>query len=314
MARALPPLNSLRAFEAAARHLSFTKAAEELNVTPAAISHQIKALEEFLGVVLFRRLTRALRLTDAGQAAFPKVREGFDNLAEAVEILRAEEEGKVLTVSVSPSFGAKWLVPRLDRFRAAHPDLDIRIDATDRLADFQGDNVDVALRYGMGNYPSLLVDKLFGAEMVPVCSPDLLDGTQPLRRPLDLVHHTLLHLDWTLEEQTSPSWRMWLLAAGVSEVDATRGPRFSRNGAGLQPGPARRAATVAAATGFGASHIAAPRLDPGGGGLAQLAHVAAGRGRVRGRRHARPAFQHGKHDGPGRHRGPGRGSGQDRAR
>jgi LysR family glycine cleavage system transcriptional activator len=220
-------LNSLRAFEAAARHLSFTKAAGELNVTPAAISHQIKALEEFLGVVLFRRLTRALRLSNAGQAAFPKVREGFDNLAEAVEILRAEEESKVLTVSVSPSFGAKWLVPRLDRFRAAHPDLDIRIDATDRLADFQGDNVDVALRYGMGNYPSLLVDKLFGAEMVPVCSPDLLDGPQPLRRPQDLVDHTLLHLDWTLEEEASPSWRMWLLAAGVSEVDATRGPRFS---------------------------------------------------------------------------------------
>jgi len=227
MARSLPPLNSLRAFEAAARHLSFTKAAEELSVTPAAISHQIKALEEFLGVVLFRRLTRALRLTDAGQAAFPKVREGFDKLAEAVEILRAEEEGKVLTVSVEPSFGAKWLVPRLDRFRVAHPDLDIRIDATDRLADFQGDNVDVALRYGKGNYPGLLVDKLFGVEMVPVCSPGLLDGPQPLQRPQDLAHHTLLHLDWILEEQTSPSWRMWLLAAGVSEVDATRGPRFN---------------------------------------------------------------------------------------
>ena len=227
MARSLPPLNSLRAFEAAARHLSFTKAAEELSVTPAAISHQIKALEEFLGVVLFRRLTRALRLTDAGQAAFPKVREGFDKLAEAVEILRAEEESKVLTVSVSPSFGAKWLVPRLDRFRAAHPDFDIRIDATDRLADFQGDNVDVALRYGKGNYPGLLVDKLFGVEMVPVCSPELLDGPQPLQQPQDLAHHTLLHLDWILEEQTSPSWRMWLLAAGVSEVDATRGPRFS---------------------------------------------------------------------------------------
>jgi LysR family glycine cleavage system transcriptional activator len=220
-------LNSLRAFEAAARHLSFTKAAEELNVTPAAISHQIKALEGFLGVVLFRRLTRALRLTDAGQAAFPKVREGFDNLAEAIQILRAEEETNVLTVSVSPSFGAKWLVPRLDRFRAAHPDLDIRIDATDRLADFQGDNVDVALRYGKGEYPGLRIDKLADVEMVPVCGPALLEGPQPLRRPEDLAYHTLLHLDWILEEQTSPSWRMWLLAAGVPEVDATRGPRFS---------------------------------------------------------------------------------------
>ncbi len=227
MTRSLPPLNGLRAFEAAARSLSFKKAADELGVTPAAISHQVKSLEDYLGVALFRRLTRALRLTDAGQAAFPKLNEGFDNLAEAVAILRAGEAATVLTVSVSASFGAKWLVPRLDRFRAAHPDLDVRIDATDRLADFQHDNVDLALRYGTGRYPGLRIDKLADVEIVPVCSPARLAGPPPLRRPQDLAGHTLLHLDWTLEEETSPSWRMWLLAAGVTEVDATRGPRFS---------------------------------------------------------------------------------------
>jgi LysR family glycine cleavage system transcriptional activator len=227
MARRLPPLNALRAFEAAARHLSFTKAAEELNVTPAAISHQVKGLEAQLGVELFRRLTRALRLTDAGQAAYPKLRDGFDRLAEGVELIRAQDGGSVLTVSVPPSFGAKWLVPRLDRFRARHPDLDVRIDATDRLTDFRQDNVDVALRYGAGDYPGLHVDKLFGEEMVPLCSPRLLEGPLPLKVPGDLRHHTLLHLEWSRTLETSPSWRMWLLAAGVHDVDASRGPRFS---------------------------------------------------------------------------------------
>ena len=125
MARPLPPLNALRAFESAGRHLSFTKAAAELNVTPAAIGHQVKALEELLEVPLFRRLTRALRLTQAGQAALPPLRDGFDKLADAVDLLRAHENSGAITVSLGPAFAAKWLVPRLDRFRAAHPDLDV---------------------------------------------------------------------------------------------------------------------------------------------------------------------------------------------
>jgi LysR family glycine cleavage system transcriptional activator len=239
MGRNLPPLNALRAFEAAARHLSFTKAAEELHVTPAAVSHQIKGLEAQLGVPLFRRLTRALRLTEAGQAAFPKMRDGFDRLAEGVELLKAHEDDDSLTVSVSPSFGAKWLVPRLESLRTAHPDIDVRIDATDRLADFQGDGVDVALRYGPGNYPGLRVDKLFVQEMAPVCSPKLLEGEHPLKVPEDLRHHTLLHLDWTREAEAAPNWRMWLLAAGVDNVgpggvDPARGPRFSMDSLALQ--------------------------------------------------------------------------------
>ncbi len=262
MSRRLPPLNALRAFEAAARHLSFTKAARELNVTPAAISHQVKALEEHLGVALFRRLTRALRLTDAGQTAYPKLSEGFDRLAEAVELVRAQEDSAVLSVSVSPSFGAKWLVPRLDRFRAKHPDIDVRIDATDRLADFRQDNIEIALRYGRGDYPGLLVDRLFGEEMTPVCSPRLLEGPRPLKVPDDLRHHTLLHVEWSRNQETTASWRMWLLAAGIHDIDATRGPRFSMESMALQAAidglGVALASTVIAANDLAAGRLVMP--------------------------------------------------------
>ena len=227
MRQRLPPLNALRAFEAAARHLSFTKAAAELNVTPAAISHQVKALEDFLDIPLFRRLTRALLLTEAGQAALPTLREGFDKLAEAAEQLRRHQDSGVLKVSVTPSFGAKWLVPRLDRFRAVHPEIDVRLDATDSLTDFGRDDVDIALRYGTGDYPGLRVDPLVTAVAYPVCSPRLLDGPQPLGGPGDLHHHTLLHVEWRMADEASPNWRMWLLAAGVEGIDPMRGPRFS---------------------------------------------------------------------------------------
>ncbi|MEM7222133.1 MAG: transcriptional regulator GcvA [Pseudomonadota bacterium] len=234
MARPLPPLNALRAFESAARHLSFTKAAAELNVTPAAVSHQVKSLEELLEVPLFRRLTRALRLTDAGQAALPALSQGFDKLAQGVEQMRAHCESGVLTVSVSPSFGAKWLVPRLENFRLRHPDIEIRIDGTDRLVDLARDEADVAVRYGAGGYPGVRVDCLFSQVNTPVCSPALLEGPHPLRRPADLKHHTLLHVDWKEAEEYAPSWRMWLLAAGLHDIDPTRGPRFTMENMAVQ--------------------------------------------------------------------------------
>lgn len=224
MSRSLPPLNALRAFEAAARHLSFTRAAAELNVTPAAIGHQIKALEDRLGVSLFHRLTRALRLTEAGQAALPALSQGFDRLASGVEQMRAHSESGVLTISVSPSFGALWLVPRLERFRRQHPDIEIRIDGTDRLVDVAHGDADVALRYGPGGYVGVRVDYLFGQRNMPVCSPALLDGGRPLRDPHDLRYHTLLHVEWSKAEAT---WRMWLLAAGLEDIDPNRGPRFT---------------------------------------------------------------------------------------
>jgi LysR family glycine cleavage system transcriptional activator len=231
MARPLPPLNALRAFESAGRHLSFTKAAAELNVTPAAIGHQVKALEELLEVRLFRRLTRALRLTDAGQAALPTVREGFDKLAQGVEQMRAHCESGVLTISVSPSFGAMWLVPRLEHFRSRHPDIEIRIDGTDRLADLAHDEADVAVRYGPGGYNGVQVDYLFSPLNTPVCSPALLRGEHPLRQPDDLRHHTLLHVEW---KDAEASWRMWLLAAGLPDIDPTRGPRFTMENMAVQ--------------------------------------------------------------------------------
>lgn len=231
MTRSLPPLNALRAFEAAARHLSFTKAAAELNVTPAAVGHQVKALEELLGVRLFRRLTRALRLTDAGQAALPVLSEGFDKLVQGVDQMRARSDGGLLTISVSPSFGAKWLVPRLDRFRSRHPEIEIRIDGTDRRVDLMRGEADVALRYGPGGYDGLQVDRLFGQASTPVCSPALLKGEHPLRELTDLHHHTLLHVDWMDAEA---SWGMWLLAAGLGDIDPDRGPRFSMESLALQ--------------------------------------------------------------------------------
>ena len=224
MTRPLPPLNALKAFEASARHLSFTKAAAELNVTPAAVGHQVKALEALLQVRLFRRLTRALRLTDAGQAALPAISEAFDLLARGVEELRADRDSGVLTVSVGPSFGALWLVPRLERFRARHPEIEIRLDGTERRVDVPRGEADVALRYGPGGYKGVRVDRLFGPLNTPVCSPALRDGQPPLRRPEDLRHHNLLHIEW---KEAEPSWRLWLLAAGLDDIDPSRGPQFT---------------------------------------------------------------------------------------
>jgi LysR family glycine cleavage system transcriptional activator len=234
MSRRIAPLNALRAFEAAARHLSFTKAARELNVTPAAVSHQVKALEDFVGLPLFRRMTRALLLTDAGQLAVPALREGFDRLAEASERLRAHQGRDELTISVAPSFAAKWLVPRLDRFRAAHPGIELRIDASDEIIDLARDGVDLGLRFGRGDYAGLHAVKLFGEETFPVCAPSLLEGAASLQEPGDLSKFPLLHVDWRFQDDTWPNWRMWLLAAGVRDVDASRGPRFSMESMAVQ--------------------------------------------------------------------------------
>lgn len=228
MGRRLPPLNALRAFEAAARHLSFTRAAHELNVTQAAVSHQVKALEARLGLALFRRLNRALILTEDGQAYLPPVRDAFDAIAEATRRLEARLSGGALTVSTMDSFAAAWLVPRLGRFRAAHPDIDVRITITDRLVDFVRDDVDLGIRYGRGHYPGLRVVRLLTEDIFPVCSPALLRGDNPLRTPADLCHHTLLHDDMRED------WRMWLMAAGVAGVDPTRGPAFSHSHLVLQ--------------------------------------------------------------------------------
>lgn len=218
----------MRAFEAAARHLSFTKAAEELNVTQAAISHQVKALEEWLGVPLFRRLNRALLLTDAGQNYAPPLGQSFDLLAEATDRIRDDDNRGTLTVTTLPSIAAKWLVPRLGRFRQAHPDIDLRIDASQHLSDFARENVDVAVRYGRGLWEGTRADRLMTEDFFPVCSPDLIDGDPPLHKLDDLHRHTLLHDD------NRTDWTVWFLAAGIKGGDPTRGPGFTDSSLVLQ--------------------------------------------------------------------------------
>lgn len=221
----LPPLNALRTFEVAARHLSFTKAAEELNVTQAAVSHQIRQLEEHLGMPLFRRFNRRLTLTDEGQQYLPSVRTAFDELSSATRRLMQGDRYGILTVSVLPSFAARWLVPRLGQFRHAHPEIDLRLAATAESVDFNRADVDMGVRYGRGRYPGLHATRLMEEEYFPVCNPSLLEGPNPLRHPSDLREHTLLH-DEHNPGEPNPMWRDWLRAAGAGDVNPNRGPIF----------------------------------------------------------------------------------------
>ncbi|MFN7087031.1 MAG: transcriptional regulator GcvA [Burkholderiales bacterium] len=241
MSKRLPPLNSLKAFEAAARHLSVKKAALELNVTPAAVSHQIRTLEEYLGIQLFHRYNRALELTDAARASLPKLREGFDCLAQAVERLRTHQSPGMLTVSAAPSFAARWLMPRLHRFLVEHPEIDVRVSARMRRVSVDGkadvaeratlegwlEDSDVAILYGRGHYPGLSVNKLLDLTITPICSPRLLEGEHPLKTPADLGHHMLLHDDTGDLYDGEAFWDVWLRAAHVSGIDTKRGPHFS---------------------------------------------------------------------------------------
>ena len=217
----MPPLGALHAFEASARLLSFKAAAEELHVTPGAISQQIKLLEDRLGARLFTRRARRIELTDAGRLLLSPAQQAFRLLADAVARIRASDAAQVLTLSLLPSFAALWLVPRLGAFRARCPDVDVRISATPKLADLERDDVDVAVRCGLGSYPGLHVEHLLAEDLFPVCSPRLLKGPVPLQKPADLAHHTLLH------DETRTEWSLWLQAIGFPDLDATRGPSFS---------------------------------------------------------------------------------------
>src|SRR5262245_4072994 len=230
----LPPLNALRAFEAAGRHLSITRAAQELHVTTAAVSHQVRVLEDYLDVKLFRRVGNVLFLTDAGQACLPGLRDGFAGLERAMEALRHHDRRGPLFLSVAPVFASKWLIPRLDDFHAAHPDVDIRISATLDLVDFERDGIDAAVRVGRGLYPGLVAHRLFGESVIPMCSPALANGDPPLRDPADLRHHVLLHFDWPGREQVVPDWAAWLRSMGVLGVDPGRGPRFAQTDYAMQ--------------------------------------------------------------------------------
>jgi len=220
--RRLPPLNALRAFETAARHLNFSRAADELSVTPGAVSQQIQNLEDYVGASLFRRTPRGLLLTDAAQTALPALREAFDRLAEAAALLTAAVDGRRLTVTAAPSFAAKWLVPRLGRFEAAHPQVDVWLSADMDLVDFGAGEVDVAIRYGAGPYPGLEAIRLMKETVAPVISPELM-AANPLNQPADLARHVLLHDGSPDADDSCPDWQMWLAARGVRGVDGTRG-------------------------------------------------------------------------------------------
>ena len=236
MDQRLPSLNALRAFETMARHLSLTKAARELHVTPAAVSHQIKALEADLGVTLLRRVGGEFVLSETAQVALPVLSSGFDQIAEAARRLRTDQARHFLTLSVGPTFAASWLVRRLGAFKASFPEIDVRLETTDRMTDFIRDGVDVAIRFGSGSYPGLQGIRLFDEEIFPVCSPDLLERGPPLVEPADLAGHSLLHVDWTMGQPAGDTldWQMWLRAAGAAQVDAERGARFSHSNLALQ--------------------------------------------------------------------------------
>ena len=240
MKRSLPPLNGLRAFEAAARHMSFTDAAEELSVTQAAISHQVKLLEDQLGQPLFRRLTRRLLLTDAGQLLWPGVRDGFDRLAEAVQKVQTRGDSGVLTLSLTVSFAARWLVPRLGRFLKAHPEIDVKLTTTDRLIDFAREDVDAAIRYGHGDWPGLDSWKVIHPVYTPLLNPKLAAG-ETLAQPSDLQRLPLL-----LEADDTLDWRAWFKAAGCAwrpgrrmvEFDTTQmAVQAAMEGLGVALGP-----------------------------------------------------------------------------
>lgn len=224
----LPPLNSLRAFTVAARHLSFVRAAEELSVTPAAVGQQVRLLEDHLGFALFKRAGRQMLLTDEAQALLPGLVEGFERLAIALDAPGQLSRDGVLTVSVAPSFAAKWLVPRLDAFQESYPQIDVRVSAAMQVVDFQNGDVDCAIRYGPGHYPGLEVTRLLSESVIPVCAPELARADPRLDAPADLTGHTLIHDDGPERDASCPDWRMWLKAAGVDGIDVTRGPRFDQ--------------------------------------------------------------------------------------
>jgi LysR family glycine cleavage system transcriptional activator len=227
--RHLPALSGLRAFEAAARHLSFKRAAQELHVTPTAISHQIRQLEAAIGVPLFERRTRQVLLTAEGQVLLPVLRDGFDSFARVIDGLKRRQRRTTVTLSATPAFTAKWLVPRIADFRKARPDIDLTLLATLEVVDLNSGAADLALRYGRGPYPDLIAEPLAIDRFAPVASPRL-----GLEKPDDLRAATLLHYDWYRTDPRTPTWRRWLKVAGIDGIDARAGLRFSDEAHAIQ--------------------------------------------------------------------------------
>ena len=256
----LPPLSALRAFEAAARLKSFSKAAAELSVTPAAISHQIHALEADLGVKLFDRRSRAVELTASAGLLLPGLTDAFAGIQASVRRLRAHNDTGTLTVTASPSIAAKWLVPRLHRFQEQNPAVDVRLSANDNMVDLTRGDFDLGIRYGTGRYPGLHVELLLQNEVFPACSPRLLENGPPLKTPEDLRHHQLIHIDQATDRYPLvPTWAMWLKAAGVAGVPPATGLTFSVGYMAMDAAIAGHGVVLAYST-IAAADIAAGRL------------------------------------------------------
>jgi LysR family glycine cleavage system transcriptional activator len=252
MRRRLPSLNTLRVFESGARRLSFTRAAEELNVTQAAVSHQIKALEEWLGTPLFLRLSRGLKLTAAAERYLRDVTAALDLISTATNQLIRPGNRRILSVATMDSFASTWLVPRLKGFRRQYPDIDLRIRSVSREVDvFERGDADLEIRYGDGNWPELSATRLMDEEIFPVCSPAIAAGPPSLLSPEDLKHHTLLH------DIMVTDWNAWLEAAGVGDIDGDRGPKFSHSYHVIQ------AAAIGEGVGLGRSVLVADALARG---------------------------------------------------
>ena len=230
-------LNALRAFEASARHQSFSAAAAELNVTPAAVGQLVRILEDWLGTPLFvRGSSGRARLvpTEAAERALPDIRAGFDRLTLGMERLREGASSGVLTVAVSPAFAAKWLLPRIERFQAICPDTDVRLDTNLKPVDFVAQRIDIGVRYGIGNWPGLSAEKLMEEEIYPVCSPQLLREQKRLQKPNDLAQEMLIH-DLSMDSHTGfPTWDTWLKNTGVTDVATARGMKINNSAAVLQ--------------------------------------------------------------------------------
>lgn len=278
----LPPLSALRAFEAAARRLNFRQAAQELFVTPGAISQQIRLLEDHVGTALFQREGRGVALTEAGAAALPALRLAFEKLAEAARAMRQPQRRCRVTVSAPPSFAAKWLVPRLERFNQAHREVEVWVSADMALVDFANADIDLAIRYGAGSYPALSSTRLLEEMEFPVCAPALLEAA-PILHPRDLANHTLLHDSSPGTLDGAPDWGMWLRAHGAAEVDGTRGPRFNQASLVIESAVAGRGVALAKRALAEADLSAGRLIAPFGGGTAPLAfgyHLVWPQGRI----------------------------------
>lgn len=235
-----PPLNALKVLEAAARHLSFKKAAQELHVTPTAVSHQVGQLEDLLGVVLFKRVNQGIELTAAARACLPSLQEGMACLREAVELMQTTSNTRVITVTAAPSFASCWLMPRLHRFTLANPQIDVRVatqlgpycgSQASRMGDFNihawAAESDVVLIYGSGHYPELKAERLLPLTITPLCAPQALQGAVPLTEPQALAHHTLLHDGRGTQTQNKSYWHLWSKAMGLKLPRVDDGPQFA---------------------------------------------------------------------------------------